>query len=279
MSVSIATVPMARPTVAVTDPHADLDFGDLLALSKELVSTGFLPQHIKTPGQAAAIILTGREMGMGPMRAIRSLQVVKGKVIESADSQLARFKADGGRAVFTSLTETTAVLVLQHPNGDEHTETFTLADAKRAGLDSSDTYRKFPKAMLRSRAITAGLKSVGWEGAVGNYDREEAATSFAPELHVETPTLPPLEPVNGTPDDDSAPLTHARKAAADKVIPFGKLKDRTIGSLTPDENEKLASWCREKDAERASKGEPTKFDSLLEALDEVAGRLVGDAAE
>ena len=29
--------------------------------------------------------------------------------------------------------------------------------------------------MLRSRAITAGLKSIGWEGSVGIYDPEEIA--------------------------------------------------------------------------------------------------------
>ena len=244
-----------RPAVAVTEPHADMDFGGLLALSKELVSTGFLPQHIKTAGQAAAIILTGKEMGMGPMRAIRSLQMVKGKVIESADSQLARFKADGGRAVFTTLTETTAVLALKHPNGDEHTETFTLADAKRAGLDGSDTYRKFPKAMLRSRAITAGLKSVGWEGAVGNYDREEAATSFAPELSVDEtrPSEPAgllVETVEERPENvtedgevmgDAAEPEARSDAPTDKQVAFFKrLAESPV--FTDEERAKALAW-------------------------------------
>jgi hypothetical protein len=150
-------------------------FGEMVAMGDKLVSTGFLPAHLRTGAQVAAVILTGRELGMEPMRAVRSLSLVKGKVVESADSQLARFKADGGRAQFKVLTESEAVLWLRHPNGDEHTESFTLADAKNAGLASNENYRKFPKAMLRSRAITAGLKSVGWEGAVGNYDPDELA--------------------------------------------------------------------------------------------------------
>jgi hypothetical protein len=154
-----------------------LSFGDMMDMGEQLVRTGFLPAHLRTGAQVAAVILTGRELGMEPMRAVRSLSLVKGKVVEAADSQLARFKADGGRATFKSLTEMEAVLWLRHPNGDEHTESFTMQDARNAGLSSNDNYKKFPKAMLRSRVITAALKSVGWEGAVGNYDPDELAVS------------------------------------------------------------------------------------------------------
>mgnify|MGYP000166783409 CR=1 FL=1 len=145
----------------------------LFELSKHLVESGFLPEHIRKPGQAVAIILAGRELGMPPMRALRSLMIVKGKVEESADSQLGRFKEAGGKAIFQRLDEEVAVLELTHPNGDPHVETFSLADAKRAGLTASQTWQKYPKAMLRSRCITAGLKSVGWDGAAGAYDPDE----------------------------------------------------------------------------------------------------------
>lgn len=163
------------PQVGAAVARGPLDFDSLLRLAKELVPTGFLPDHIKNAGQCAAIILTGRELGMEPMRALRSLQMVKGKVIESADSQLARFKADGGRGAFAELTDTRAVLVLRHPNGDEHTESFTIEDAKRAQLLTNPSWQKYPRAMLRSRCITAGLKSLGWEGGIGNYDPDEAS--------------------------------------------------------------------------------------------------------
>lgn len=156
---------------------AEASFGELMLLAQQLVPTGFLPDHIKTPGQCVAIILAGRELGMAPMRALRSIQMVKGKITESADSQLARFKSDGGRATFTKLDETGAILRLRHPNGDEHTETFGPEDAKRAGL-GGDNYRKFPVAMYRSRSITAGLKSIGWEGGAGAYDPDELAIAI-----------------------------------------------------------------------------------------------------
>lgn len=155
-------------------PIESMSFDDMLRMGESLVRTGFLPQHIKTGAQAAAIILTGRELGMMPMQAIRSLQIVRGKVSENADSQLARFKEAGGKARFDHLDANKAVLWLQHPNGDEHIEVWTIDDAKAAGLlESGSMHRKFPKAMNRSRVITAGLKSIGWVGAVGAYDPDE----------------------------------------------------------------------------------------------------------
>jgi len=163
-----------------------MTFGDMLAMGEALVKTGFLPDAIKTGAQAAAIILTGRELGMEPMRALRSLNLVKGKVTENADSQLARFKTDGGRATFLELSDKAAILKVRHPNGDEHTETYTIADATRAGLvNGGGMYNKHPRAMLRSRAITAALKSVGWEGGTGTYDPDELP---APITATDTPS-------------------------------------------------------------------------------------------
>jgi len=162
---------------------APMSFDALVSMGDKLVRTGFLPEHIKTGAQAAAIIMTGREMGMEPMRALRSLAMVKGKVTEYADSQLARFKSDGGKARWVKLDDAEAVLWLRHPNGDEHTETFTLRDAQRAG--AGPMYQKHPKAMLRSRAVTAGLKSLGWEGGCGTYDPAELAEAPAPRTVVQ----------------------------------------------------------------------------------------------
>ena len=173
MSTEIST--MTRPTALAESNQGATEFAGLVSMGDQLRRTGFLPAHIKDGVSFAAIVLMGRELGMGTMAACRKLQVIKGTVTERADSQLARFKSAGGRAEFKELSETRAVLILRHPNGDQHTETFTIEDAKRAGLASNDNYNKHPKAMLRSRAITAGLKSIGWEGAVGIYDPDEVS--------------------------------------------------------------------------------------------------------
>ena len=90
MSESTAIARVDAPQAMALPPREGPTFSELVAMGNDLVRTGFLPDHIKTGAQAAAIILTGRELGMAPMRALRSLQLVKGKVTENADSQLAR---------------------------------------------------------------------------------------------------------------------------------------------------------------------------------------------
>lgn len=176
-----------RRRAAATLPT--MTFPELLAMGEHLVKTGFLPQHIRTGAQAAAIMLAGRELGLPPMRAFRSLVMVKGKVTEHADSQLSRFKLSGGRAVFRELTRDRAVLWLRHPNGDEHVEEYTRDDAIAAKLvQQNENYDKHGKAMMRSRVITAALKSLGWEGAVDIYDPDE----LEPETAAPLPDRPPL---------------------------------------------------------------------------------------
>lgn len=196
------TVRQPQPQTAIAtriDVLEGVSFADLVIMGEQLARTGFLPDHIKTGAQFTAIVMTGRELGMTPMRAVRSLQMVKGKVVEDAASQLARFKVSGGRATFLHLDETRAVLEVTHPNGDKHVETWTLEDAKRAGL-SGGLVSKFPRAMLRSRVITAALKSVGWDGAVGAYDpselvdqRDETPAREPEVIVARAPTAPPSE--------------------------------------------------------------------------------------
>jgi hypothetical protein len=189
-ALAVVEQPQAIARRQPSDVTDRMTFAEMVAMGDHLVRTNFLPEHIRNGQQFAAIVLDGRERGMLPMRAIRSLQMVKGKVIESADSQLARFKADGGRAVFQHLDDTKAVLWLRHPNGDEHVETWTIEDSKRAGL-AGNMHGKFPKAMFRSRAITAGLKSIGWEGSVGTYDADELPTEAPPSTTTTTIRVEP----------------------------------------------------------------------------------------
>jgi hypothetical protein len=241
----VRSMPGHALAVVRTEPQ-QLDFGTVMKLSSELITTGFLPDHIKTPAQCTAIILTGHELGMAPMRSLRSLQIVKGKVTENADSQLARFKTDGGRAQFVELTEEKAVLFLKHPNGDEHTESFTMEDARRAGL--GDMYKKYPKAMLRSRAITAGLKSIGWEGGAGAYDPSELEPSTPPSGRATTATARVSERPAGVDatGEDHRPMT--LEEAALFVLPgkpeaWGGNGGKILGEIRNSMLSRVKDWC------------------------------------
>ena len=167
-----------------------MNLAEAMAIGRTVVESRLFPAEIKTAEQAAIIILTGAELGIPPMAALRSVQVVRGKMSEAADSQLARFKSQGGRAVVVEHTDEVCVLRMTHPNGDEYTSSFSIADARRAQLNSP-IWKTHPRAMLRSRAITAGLKSLGWSGAAGVYDPDETREIVAQHPSVDSaPTAP-----------------------------------------------------------------------------------------
>lgn len=171
-----------------------------MALAKELCTTGFLPVAIKTPAQAVAVILTGKELGLPPMQSLRSICIIQGKPELSADLQLSIFHRDGGRSKWVALTNTEAKLWLKHPCGDEHTESFTIQDAQKAGLANGQNWVKYPKAMLRSRAITAGMKSIGFEPLTGAYGQGEIG---GPEPVL---TADPVAVVVTSEPDDAEPV-------------------------------------------------------------------------
>lgn len=246
-----------EPVVVVQEPGAELrvtprapspapvlpmmTFTEMLSMGDQLVKTGFLPRTVRNGAQAAAIILAGRELGMTPMRAFRSLQVVEGKITESADSQLGRFKVAGGQSRFLKLTETEAELWLRHPNGDEHIERFTMEDAERAELTAPTSngklsnYRKHPKPMLRSRVITAGLKSLGWDGAVDVYDPEEVEGVLAslPSFHDVVMDPQPAGAVSqdapgraSAPSPEEDPPTDKQRALVERLMQSSVFTDR-----------------------------------------------------
>src|SRR5262245_38290613 len=78
---------MNNSTALTTQPQND--WQTIISQASVLVKTGFLPQAIKTAEQAAAIILTGRELGIGTMAALQTINVIQGKPTVSPQLMLA----------------------------------------------------------------------------------------------------------------------------------------------------------------------------------------------
>jgi hypothetical protein len=127
------------------------------ALSK---ATGFLPQHLRNEGEIAAVMLAGIELGLQPMVSLRSLNMIKGKVVISADVQLGLMLRAGIKAKWLSDGRNgKAELELSRAGHEPHVSTFTLEDAQRAGLASNDNYRKHQGAMLRARCVSSAARA------------------------------------------------------------------------------------------------------------------------
>ena len=256
--------------VSTKEPELKLDrsqpsFADMMALAETLLKTGFLPEAVKTPGQALAIILTGQEMGIGPMQSLRSIGVIRGRPVVAADLQLALFKRAGGKSKWEVNEATKVSLWLRHANGDEHTQSFTMEDAQRAKLtERGDTYQKFPQAMLRARAITAGLKAVGFEPTAGVYDPAELASVLPSAAQLRE--LPEMA-VEGETEEIVPSASHGPKSAIS--WPFGTKKGTPLADLSTEDLRAALAWIR-----KTHKGE-----DLVQPIVDVLTERMGEQPE
>ncbi|MFN9897772.1 MAG: hypothetical protein ACK55Z_03035, partial [bacterium] len=60
-----------------------------------------------------------------------------------------------------------------HPQGGTVTITWTFAQATKIGLTGKDNWRNYPRAMLRARVISEGIRTVYPGCVVGVYTPEE----------------------------------------------------------------------------------------------------------
>jgi hypothetical protein len=149
----------------------------VLALSKTLANAkGFLPETLKTEGEIAAVILTGLELGLPPMVTLRSLHMVKGKVVIDAALQLGLMMARAGCRVEWLADGTdgkVARLKLERPGQKPFESVYTVEMAKQAGLMGNSNWQKNPAAMLRARAASAAGKAYCPDVMAGIYDPSE----------------------------------------------------------------------------------------------------------
>lgn len=140
----------------VQSSHAGLtDWQILRHQAETLVSSGFLPKAVDTWQKATAIIMYGKEIGMGPMEALQSIDVIQGKPTQKPQSMKAMVHKKLPNAIFRLIksTDEEAIYEAARPNDPPAQFSFTFKDAERMGMTGKDNYKKQPKVMLSWRCI------------------------------------------------------------------------------------------------------------------------------
>jgi hypothetical protein len=115
-----------------------------------------------TPPQALTLMLLAQARGFpmieGPMR----YHFFQGQVVMKAHAILAEFQQAGGRVEWKKDTDTECEAVFSHPihQKEGKTSSFTIEEAKRAGLTGKDVWKSWPRNMLRARVISNGVGMV-----------------------------------------------------------------------------------------------------------------------
>lgn len=149
------------------------DYEGLVGLAKTVVRSSICA--VKSPEDALMILLTGAELGLSAMQSLRGIHVVKGRPVLAADTMGAVVRKSGVCATLRlveSTDERCTYMTRRKDDDHEESVTWTMEDARRAQL-GGDNWRKYPKAMLRARALSAICRAVYPDVVAGLYDPDE----------------------------------------------------------------------------------------------------------
>ena len=164
--------------------------------------------------QAAAIMLKGYELGLGLTASFEFVQVVQGKPTLSPRGMLALIQTSPECAGIKVVDDVdpkgqpySCTVTMKRRNGFEYTTSFTMDDAKRAGVVKPDgAWTTYPANMLRWRAI-GFCADVVFPDLIGGMKRsDELGANISPSGDVieGTWSVAPVQPAS-TPQPKAAP--------------------------------------------------------------------------
>jgi len=164
------------------------------------VAAGSKMFGFKNSQEAMAIMLLCQAENLHPAVAMRDFHVIQGRPALKADAMLARFQQAGGRVEWKEYTDEKVSGLFSHPQGGTLEVSWTLAKAKSIGIANKDNWRNYPRAMLRARVVSEGIRSVYPGCVVGVYTPEEVqdftpapAKDMGVAERVDTPVLEVLD--------------------------------------------------------------------------------------
>ena len=128
---------------------------------------------LNTPEQVMALMLLCQAEGLHPGIALRDYHLIQGRPALKADAMLARFQQAGGFVKWDVYTDQEVTGTFSHPSGGSLSVTWLLSHAKKIGIASKDNWKNYPRAMLRARCISEGIRAVYPGCVVGVYTPEE----------------------------------------------------------------------------------------------------------
>lgn len=180
-----AVVPLTQQTavVAMVDMGgAQMPLAQAIEIATQMEGAATLPRHFQKRADLVAAVLSAMQWRVPIMAVVRGCHMIEGKLTPGADLMVAIARASGDILDWheepfdepvIGCRVTAAVRGLSHPV----TETFTLADAQRAGLAGKDNWRKWPRDMCRARAVSRVAARACPAALAGIYSQEEMSAA------------------------------------------------------------------------------------------------------
>lgn len=179
MTAAIAKIDPHAP-IANTSPVSSLaaitprGLDDVFRLAEVAAKSGLY--GVKSKEDAFVRMATGLELGLSAMQSLRSIWVLNGKPSLGAELMVALCLQHPECEAF-ELKESTREKATWRTvrKGKETLMTFTIEQARGAGLAGKDVWKSYPETMLRWRCASALAKTVYPEKMMGLLSTEEAS--------------------------------------------------------------------------------------------------------
>ncbi|MEV8033962.1 recombinase RecT [Streptomyces sp. NPDC086182] len=165
--------PQQRPGGALSLAHMSPQ--EAWRFSEALAGASLLPQEYRNNASSVLWAMEyGRALGLDVVTTITTIHVIKGKPTQSADLMLSRTREAGHKVRIRQEPGQCTVSIWRYDDPDfENTITWTYDDAVTAGLcelrndrpysrsqkGEKQNWEKYPRAMLRARAISECVRS------------------------------------------------------------------------------------------------------------------------
>lgn len=149
---------------------------EALQLAEILSNSSIVPKDYQgNPGNVFVAMQWGAEIGLAPMQAMQNIAVINGRPSIWGDAMLALVRASGLlEYIHENPTDDGCTVKVKRKGEDEVVRSFTLVDAKKAGLISkAGPWTQYPKRMMQMRARSIALRDVFTDVLKGIQSAEE----------------------------------------------------------------------------------------------------------
>lgn len=219
-------------------------------VAERLSSSAFVPAQFKgKPVELTAAILAGIEVGLSPMAAMRSFDIIQGQAAPRAITLRAVVQSYGHEMVLVESTNSRCRMKGRRKGSDEwQTVTWTMDRAKDLGLIAKDNWKKQPGAMLVARATSELARLIASDAILGiGYSSEEVADGGPHDAQIVAETTTPAAPTGTRKMSRRKPAaedgTPERDEEGQRAAMFATFGESTKAGLISDDRSERLAYC------------------------------------
>lgn len=224
----MSIMPINRTELAVagntggTISQVQYEFEEVKQMAKAVSESGLFGG--KSAPQILTLMLLAQAEGLPPIKALMMYHIIENQPSMRADTMQAKFQQAGGHVRWLESTATVCRAEFTHPvcHPEPFPVNFTLDEFVKSGVTSGrdgtkKNWRANPAAMLRARAISAGIRAVLPGVIMGVYTEDEIETAETPNV-IETTARTALVDKLKSKLAKPAPVVHEPEVTSTPVI-------------------------------------------------------------